>query len=87
MSCYAHREDPRRFVKIFAEPSSRSSDAAAFPLIFVLAITKAARSARGGMRLCSRPSLDLPVDEMHLEMASREFSEIESDSRDRGTRN
>ncbi len=77
MSCYAHREDPYHFVDIFnrtIEPvvgKCRLSTHACFGNYKGRAV---------GLR-SYKPMypafLDLKVDEMHLEMASREFSELE----------
>ena len=77
MSCYAHREDPYHFVDIFnrtIEPvvgKSRLSTHACFGNYKGRAV---------GLR-SYKPMypafLDIKVDEMHLEMASREFSELE----------
>ena len=76
MSCYAYREDPNRFVRISMTRSNRSSaKSAEHASLF--------RELPGARR---RPStyapmfpafLDFHVDEMHLEMASREFAELE----------
>ena len=77
MSCYAHREDPRRFVDIFnrtVEPvvgRCRLSTHLCFGNFKARAI--------GPRRYAPMfPAfLDMNVDELHLEMANREFSEIE----------
>jgi 5-methyltetrahydropteroyltriglutamate--homocysteine methyltransferase len=78
MSCYAHREDPRRFVKIFAE--TVKSVLGRCRLSTHLCFGNYKGRAVGPRRYAPLfPAfLDLPVDEMHLEMASREFSEIET---------
>jgi 5-methyltetrahydropteroyltriglutamate--homocysteine methyltransferase len=77
MSCYAHREDPRRFVEIFnrtVEPivgRCRLSTHLCFGNFKGRAV---------GLRRYAPmfPAfLGLTVDELHLEMASREFAEIE----------
>src|ERR1700687_386088 len=77
MSCYAHREDPRRFVKIFAE--TVKSILGKCRLSTHLCFGNYKGRAVGLRRYWPLfPAfLELPVDEMHLEMASREFSEIE----------
>ncbi len=76
MSCYAHREDPHRFVDIFnrtVEPvigKCRLSTHACFGNYKARAVGK--RTYKPMF-----PSfLEIKVDEMHLEMASREFAEI-----------
>ncbi len=77
MSCYAHREDPKRFVDIFnrtVEPiigKCRLSTHLCFGNYKGHAV---------GLRRYSPMFpyfLDMHVDEIHLEMASREFAEIE----------
>jgi 5-methyltetrahydropteroyltriglutamate--homocysteine methyltransferase len=77
MSCYAHREDPRRFVKIFAETVKPILGRCRLSTHLCFGNYKG--HAVGPRRYAPLfpVFLDLPVDEMHLEMASREFSEIE----------
>ena len=77
MSCYAHREDPRRFVRIFAETIKPILGRCRLSTHLCFGNYKG--RAVGPRRYASLfPAFfDLPVDEMHLEMASREFSEIE----------
>jgi 5-methyltetrahydropteroyltriglutamate--homocysteine methyltransferase len=77
MSCYAHREDPRRFVKIFTETVKPILGQCRLSTHLCFGNYKG--HAVGPRRYAPLfPAfLDLPVDEMHLEMASREFSEIE----------
>ena len=77
MSCYAHREDPRRFVDIFnrtVEPVVGRCR-----LSTHLCFGNYKGRAVGPRRYAPMfPAfLDLNVDEIHLEMASREFAEIE----------
>ncbi len=76
MSCYAHREDPRRFVDIFnrtVEPISGKSR-----LSTHLCFGNYKGRAVGLRRYAPMfPAfLDLKVDEIHLEMASREMAEL-----------
>ncbi len=77
MSCYAHREDPKRFADIF----NRTVEAVAGKcrLCTHLCFGNYKGRAIGPRRYAPMfPAfLDLKVDEMHLEMASREFAEIE----------
>lgn len=77
MSCYAHKEDPKRFVDIFnrtVEPITgkcRLSNHLCFGNYKGRAV---------GLRRYAPmfPAfLEFNVDELHLEMASREFSELE----------
>lgn len=77
MSCYAHREDPRRFVEIFNETVR--------PVVGLCRLsTHLCFGNYKGRAVGPRqyaplfPSfLELTVNEIHLEMASREFSELE----------
>jgi 5-methyltetrahydropteroyltriglutamate--homocysteine methyltransferase len=77
MSCYAHREDPRRFVDIF----NRTVEAVAGKchLSTHLCFGNYKGRAVGPRRYAPMfPAfLDLHVDEIHVEMASREFAELE----------
>lgn len=77
MSCYAHREDPRRFVDIFNR--TVESVAGKCHLSTHLCFGNYKARAVGPRRYAPMfPAfLDMKVDEIHLEMASREFAEIE----------
>ncbi len=77
MSCYAHHEDPRRFVDIFNR--TVESIAGRCHLSTHLCFGNFKARAIGPRRYAPMfPAfLDLQVDEIHLEMASREFAEIE----------
>jgi 5-methyltetrahydropteroyltriglutamate--homocysteine methyltransferase len=77
MSCYAHKEDPRRFVDIFNR--TVESVAGKCRLSTHLCFGNYKARAVGPRRYAPMfPSfLDLKVDEMHFEMASRELAEIE----------
>ena len=77
MSCYAHREDPKRFVDIFnrtVEPLVGKCR-----LSTHLCFGNYKGHAVGLRRYAPMfPAfMELSVDEIHLEMASREFSELE----------
>jgi 5-methyltetrahydropteroyltriglutamate--homocysteine methyltransferase len=77
MSCYAHREDPKRFVDVFnrtVEPV-----AGRCRLSTHLCFGNYKGRAVGPRRYAPMfPAfLDFKVDEIHLEMASREFAELE----------
>ena len=77
MSCYAHKEDPRRFVDIFnrtVEPVVGKCR-----LSTHLCFGNYKGRAVGPRRYAPMfPAfLDMNVDEIHVEMASREFAEIE----------
>jgi 5-methyltetrahydropteroyltriglutamate--homocysteine methyltransferase len=77
MSCYAYREDPRRFVDIFnrtVEPVVGRTR-----LCTHLCFGNYKGRAIGPRRIAPMfPAfLDFKADEMHVEMASREFAELE----------
>jgi len=77
MSCYAHREDPRRFVRIFAETVKPVLGRCRLSTHLCFGNYKGRAVGPRRYAPLFPAFLDLPVDEMHLEMASREFSEIE----------
>ena len=77
MSCYAYREDPRRFVEIFnrtVEPVVGRTR-----ICTHLCFGNYKGRAVGLRRIAPMfPAfLDFHADEMHVEMASREFAELE----------
>ena len=77
MSCYAHREDPKRFVNIF----NRTVEAVVGKchLSTHLCFGNYKGRAVGPRRYAPMfPAfLDMHLDEIHVEMASREFAELE----------
>ena len=77
MSCYAHREDPRRFVEIFNRTVEGVVGRCRLSTHLCFGNYKA--RAVGPRRYAPMfPAfLNLKADEIHLEMASREFAEIE----------
>ena len=77
MSCYAHKEDARRFVTIFNR--TVAGIVGKCRLSTHLCFGNFKGRAVGLRRYAPMfPAFnDLPVDEVHLEMASREFAEIE----------
>ena len=77
MSCYAHREDPKRFVDIFNR--TVESVAGKCHLSTHLCFGNYKGRAVGPRRYAPMfPAfLEMNVDEIHLEMASREFAELE----------
>jgi len=77
MSCYAHREDPRRFVKIFAETVNLIRGRCRLSTHLCFGNYKGRAVGPRQYAPLFPAFLELPVDEIHLEMASREFSEIE----------
>src|SRR5215472_1566188 len=77
MSCYAHKEDPRRFVEIFAETVKPIVGSCRLSMHLCFGNYKGRAVGQRRYAPLFPAFLDLPVDEMHLEMASREFAEIE----------
>ena len=77
MSCYAHREDPKKFVDIFNR--TVESVVGKCRLSTHLCFGNYKGRAVGPRRYAPMfPAfLDLAVDEIHVEMASREFAELE----------
>lgn len=77
MSCYAHREDPKRFVNIFNR--TVETVVGKCHLSTHLCFGNYKGRAVGPRRYAPMfPAfLDLHVDEIHVEMASREFAELE----------
>ncbi|MBI3880526.1 MAG: methionine synthase [Verrucomicrobia bacterium] len=77
MSCYAHLQDPRRFVDLFNR--TVESVAGKCHLSTHLCFGNYKARAIGPRRYAPMfPAfLDLKVDEIHVEMASREFAELE----------
>ncbi len=77
MSCYAHREDPAQFVEIF----NRTVEGVAgrCRLSTHLCFGNFKGRAVGPRRYAPMfpQFLDMAVDEIHVEMASREFAELE----------
>jgi 5-methyltetrahydropteroyltriglutamate--homocysteine methyltransferase len=77
MSCYAYREDPARFVDIFNRTVEPAAGRVRLSTHLCFGNYKA--RAVGPRRYAPMfPAfLDIHADEIHLEMASREFAEIE----------
>lgn len=77
MSCYAHREDPRRFVELFNRTVAPVVGRCRLSthLCFGNYKGRAVGPRRYGPMFPA--FLDLSVDEIHVEMASREFAELE----------
>lgn len=77
MSCYAHKEDPKRFVEIF----NRTVEPAVGKCRLSTHLCFGNYKARAvGLRRYAPmfPAfLDFTLDEIHVEMASREFAEVE----------
>ena len=77
MSCYAYREDPKRFVDIFNRTVEPVVGRCRLSTHLCFGNYKARAVGYRKYAPMFPAFLDLQVDEVHLEMASREFSEIE----------
>jgi 5-methyltetrahydropteroyltriglutamate--homocysteine methyltransferase len=77
MSCYAYREDPRRFVAIFAETVKPIVGRCRLSTHLCFGNYKGRAVGLRRYAPLFPAFLELPVDEIHLEMASREFAELE----------
>jgi 5-methyltetrahydropteroyltriglutamate--homocysteine methyltransferase len=77
MSCYAHREDPRRFVDIFNRTVAPVVDRCRLSTHLCFGNYKGRAVGPRKYAPMFPAFLELTVDELHLEMASREFAEIE----------
>jgi len=78
MSCYAHKEDPRKFVDIFNRTVESVYGRCRLATHLCFGNYKARAVGPRQYAPMFPAFLDLKVDEMHLEMASREFAEIEA---------
>jgi 5-methyltetrahydropteroyltriglutamate--homocysteine methyltransferase len=77
MSCYAHREDPRRFVDIFNRTVEPITGKCHLSTHLCFGNYKGRAVGLRQYAPMFPAFLDMHVDEIHVEMASREFSEIE----------
>lgn len=77
MSCYAHRENPRRFVDIFNRTVETVVDECRISTHLCFGNYKGRAVGLRRYAPMFPAFLDLKADEIHLEMASREFAEIE----------
>jgi 5-methyltetrahydropteroyltriglutamate--homocysteine methyltransferase len=77
MSCYAWREDPARLVDIFNRTVAGLRERCRIGTHLCFGNYKARAVAPRRYAPMYPAFLDLQVDEVHLEMASREFAEIE----------
>jgi 5-methyltetrahydropteroyltriglutamate--homocysteine methyltransferase len=77
MSCYAHREDPARFVDIFNRTVQPIRDRCRLSTHLCFGNFKGHAVGPRRYEPMFPAFLQLNVDELHLEMASREFAEIE----------
>lgn len=77
MSCYAHREDPRRFVSMFNDTVAGVRGRTRLSTHLCFGNFKARAVAPRSYASLFPAFLDVHVDELHVEMASREFAELE----------
>jgi 5-methyltetrahydropteroyltriglutamate--homocysteine methyltransferase len=77
MSCYAHREDPERFVDIFNRTVANVAGKCRLSTHLCFGNYKGRAIGRRSYQPMFPAFLEMNIDEVHLEMASREFAEIE----------
>src|SRR6267142_1252493 len=77
MSCYAHREDPRKFVDIFNRTVAPVIGKCRLSTHLCFGNYKARAVGPRLYRPMFPAFLDFTLDEIHVEMASREFAELE----------
>jgi len=77
MSCYAHREDPARFVEIFNRTVEPIRGRCHLSTHLCFGNFKGHAVGLRQYAPMFPAFLDMAVDEIHVEMASREFAEIE----------
>src|SRR6516162_6766309 len=77
MSCYAHREDPARFVDIFNRTVAPVVGKCRLSTHLCFGNYKGRAVGLRHYRPMFPAFLDFTLDEIHVEMASREFAEIE----------
>lgn len=77
MSCYAHREDPKRFVDIFNRTVESVAGKCHLSTHLCFGNYKARAVGPRQYAPMFPAFLDMHVNEIHVEMASREFAEID----------
>lgn len=77
MSCYAYKEDTKRFVNIFNETVATIQGKCRLSTHLCFGNFKGRPVGFRSLKPMLPDFLDLNVDEMHIEMANREFAEIE----------
>ncbi len=77
MSCYAHREDPRRFVDIFNRTVESVAGRCRLSTHLCFGNFKGRAVGPRGYSPMFPAFLEFKADEIHVEMASREFAECE----------
>jgi 5-methyltetrahydropteroyltriglutamate--homocysteine methyltransferase len=77
MSCYAHKEDPKRFVEIFNRTVEPAMGKCRLSTHLCFGNFKARAVGLRRYAPMFPAFLDFTLDEIHVEMASREFAEVE----------
>ena len=77
MSCYAYKEDTKRFVKIFNETVAPVKNKCRLSTHLCFGNFKGRPVGFRSLKPMLPDFLDMSVDEIHIEMANREFAEIE----------
>ena len=77
MSCYAYKEDTKRFVKIFNETVAPIKNKCRLSTHLCFGNFKGRPVGFRSLKPMLPDFLDMSVDEIHIEMANREFAEIE----------
>jgi 5-methyltetrahydropteroyltriglutamate--homocysteine methyltransferase len=77
MSCYAYKEDTRRFVSIFNRTVEQAAGKCRLSTHMCFGNFKGRPVGYRSIKPMLPDFLDLRVDEIHIEMANREFAEIE----------
>ena len=77
MSCYAYKEDTKKFVEIFNKTVSTIKGKCRLSTHLCFGNFKGRPVGFRSLKPMLPDFLDLNVDEMHIEMANREFAEIE----------
>jgi len=77
MSCYAYKEDTKKFVEIFNNTVSTIKGKCRLSTHLCFGNFKGRPVGFRSLKPMLPDFLDLNVDEMHIEMANREFAEIE----------
>lgn len=77
MSCYAYREDTKRFVDIFNRTVKPVTGKCSLSTHLCFGNFKGRPVGYRSIKPMLPDFLEMTVDEMHIEMANREFSEIE----------
>jgi len=77
MSCYAYKEDTKRFVDIFNRTVEKIAGKCNLSTHLCFGNFKGHPVGYRSIKPMLPDFLDLSVDEIHIEMSNREFAEIE----------